>query len=95
MHNFVFAIEGGLQVLITGLLLGAGLPMVFAFGVRAMAYGTNANGDGRPHAIGKVLAVFCFSMVVVAVALGITFIVASGFGLEVSFENVYPTLVRG
>ena len=32
-------------------------------------------------------------MVVLGVALGITIIVASGFGKAVSFEHVYPTIV--
>ena len=40
-----------------------------------------------------MLAVLCFAVVVVAVALGITYIVASGFGKALSFEHVYPTIV--
>ena len=43
--------------------------------------------------IGKLLAGVCFALVVLAVALGLTVIVAAGFGKQVSFEHVYPTLV--
>ncbi len=95
MHNFVFALEGGFQVLAVGLLLGAGLPLIFALGVRSLAYGTNATtqSDSQPHPLGKVLGALCFAIVLVAVALGITFIVASGFGMALSFEHIYPTLV--
>ena len=43
---------------------------------------------------GRVLAALCFAVVLAGVALGITFIVASGFGYALSFEHVYPTLVE-
>jgi hypothetical protein len=35
----------------------------------------------------------CFLIAALAVALGITVIVASGFGKMVSFDHVFPTLV--
>jgi hypothetical protein len=84
------------KILIIALVLGAGIPVLFSAGVRAMAYG--AGGDAETshepgHPIGKVLAVVCFAIVLLAVALGITFIVAGGFGKALSFENVYPTIV--
>nr|WP_218885835.1 hypothetical protein [Kineococcus aurantiacus] len=84
------------KILVAALILGAGLPVLFSAGVRAMAYG--AGGDAETnhapgHPVGKVLAVVCFAVVVAAVALGITFIVASGFGKALSFEHVYPTVV--
>lgn len=95
MHNFGFALQGGAQVLFFGLLLGAGLPLMFALGIRSLAFGTNAGelAHGRPHPIGKALAALCFFIVIAAVALGITFIVASGFGKAISFEHIYPVLV--
>lgn len=102
MHNLRFALEGGWQVLLVGLLLGAGLPMVFALGVRSLAWGegggamtgaTAGAGHSRPHPLGRLLAALCFAVVVLAVGLGITVIVASGFGKAVSFEHVYPTVV--
>jgi hypothetical protein len=100
MDNLRFALEGGWKVLWVGLILGAGLPLVFAVGIRSLALGTagatTGTGSGssqEPHPIGKVLAAICFLAVVVAVALGITVIVAAGFGKVVSFEHVFPTLV--
>jgi hypothetical protein len=84
------------RILLVALVLGAGLPVLFAAGVRATAYG--AGGDAETshapgHPIGKVLAVVCFAVVVLAVAVGITYIVASGFGKALSFEHVVPTIV--
>ena len=94
--NLGFALDGAWQVLFYGLVLGAGIPLVFAFGIRALAYGAGGEATtthGDVHPVGKVLAGVCFALVVAAIALGITVIVASGFGKEVSFEHVFPTLV--
>ena len=101
MHNLGFALEGAWKVLAASLLLGAGLPTLFALGIKATAYG--AGGDAEvhasgvagpaPHPVGRLLGYLCFAIVLAGVALGITFIVASGFGKALSFENIYPTLV--
>ncbi len=100
MDNLRFAIEGGWKVLWIGVILGAGLPLVFALGIRSLALGTAGATAGtstgvpaEPHPAGKLLAAICFLVVVVAVAIGITVIVAAGFGKVVSFEHVFPTLV--
>ena len=53
--NVTLALQGSWKVLLTSLVLGAGLPLIFA--------------------------------------LGITFIVATGFGRALSSEHVYPTIV--
>jgi len=102
MHNLGFALEGAGQVLAVCLVLGAGLPALFALGVRALAHGAagaaqvhNAGvATAAPRRAGTVVAYTCFTVVVLAVALGITFIVASGFGKALSFEHLYPTLVN-
>lgn len=101
MHNLGFAADAAWKVLLAGLVLGAGLPTVFALGIRAMAYG--AGGDAEVHAsgtagaaahpIGRIVGYLCFALVLAGVALGITFIVATGFGKALSFEHIYPTLV--
>jgi len=86
------------KVVLAGLLLGAGLPAVFALGVRFAAAGSGGSG-GSPGASAQVgggyraLSVLCFAAVALAVALGITVVVASGFGKMVSFEHIYPVLV--
>jgi hypothetical protein len=95
MDNFNYAFDAVWRVLLAGLVLGAGLPALFAVGIRSYAWGDgNVTEDARgdTHPIGKVLAVICFAIVITGVVLGITVIVATGFGKELSFEHVYPTL---
>lgn len=107
MHNIALALEGAWKVLLVGLLLGAGLPAVFALGIRALTLNggsraitttdgtaTAGNPNGPASPLGKALATLCFSLVLVGVGLGITFIVASGFGKALSFDHIYPTLVN-
>ena len=50
MHNVGFALEGAWKVLIAGLVLGAGLPVLFGLGIRSLAYG--AGGDPELHETG-------------------------------------------
>ncbi|WP_433088180.1 hypothetical protein ACQP1P_19865 [Dactylosporangium sp. CA-052675] len=100
-HNLQFALQAAWRVLLAGLILGAGLPTLFALGVRSLAWG--AGGDAEVHAdgtaaakanpAGTVLGWVCFVVVLLGVVLGITFIVASGFGKALSFEHIYPTIV--
>ena len=100
MNNLGFALDAAWRVLIVGLLLGAGLPVVFALGIRQMAHGRGgaaeaAAPDGtiaEAHPAARVVGLLCFMLVVAAVALAITFIVATGFGKTLSFEHIYPTL---
>ncbi|GAB95609.1 NO-binding membrane sensor protein with MHYT domain [Kineosphaera limosa] len=83
-----------LQVLLAGILVGAGVPAVFAFGMRALAYADGEGPDGAHHRLGKPAAAVCFALVVAIIALGITIIVASGLGYHVSVERGYPTILR-
>lgn len=96
MNNLALAADGAWKVLVASLVLGAGLPLVFALGVRARASAAGARADGE-HAerrpVGNVLFVLCLLVVLFGVALGITIVVASGFGKAVSFEHIYPTIV--
>ena len=92
MRNLGFALDGAWRVLAAGLVLGAGLPVVFALGIRAMAAG-DATVTERPNPAARVLGTLCFVIVLLGVALGITFVVATGFGKQMSFEHVYPVLV--
>jgi hypothetical protein len=101
MHNVGFALAGAWKVLLAGLVLGAGLPILFGLGIRALAWGTG--GDAKLHAegvtgpkarpIGTALGWLCFLVVVLGVVLGIAYIVATGFGKTISFAHVYPTIV--
>lgn len=96
MNNLTLALDGGWKVLLVSLLLGAALPALFAVGVRSTAMGVGGDAEvdhARPHPIGRYLAALCFLVVLTGVALGITIVVASGFGKAVSFEHIYPTIV--
>jgi hypothetical protein len=96
MNNVTLALDGAWKVLLASLILGAGLPVLFALGVRARAYAAGGQIDGEHaerHPVGNVLAVLGLVVVLAGVALGITIVVASGFGKAVSFQHIYPTIV--
>jgi hypothetical protein len=102
MNNLGFALDGAWKVLIASLILGAGLPTLFALGIRSLAWG--AGGDAEVHGtgvsgpkanpLGTVLGWVLFLIVLAGVVLGITFIVATGFGKALSFEHIYPTIIN-
>lgn len=65
-----------LQILVVGLLLGAGLPTVFALAVRVNAAGTGATGtDGgavhekNPMLVGLSWVIFAAVLIVVLIAV--------------------------
>jgi hypothetical protein len=100
MHNVTLALQGAWKVLAASLILGAGLPLIFALGIRSLAWG--AGGEAEVHTtgvtgpkanpFGTVLGWVLFLVVLAGVALGITFVVATGFGKVMSFDHVYPTI---
>ena len=101
MHNLGFALQGAWQVLAASLVLGAGLPVLFALGVRSLAHGAGGDAEAHaggtpgpaPHRAGTVVGWALFAIVLLAVVLAITFIVVSGLGKALSFEHVVPTIV--
>jgi hypothetical protein len=100
VHNVSLAFQAAWKVLIVGIILGAGLPALFAAGVRATAWvqggdaKVHADGTAGPmaHPAGRALAGLCFLVVVIAVVLGILYIVVTGLGKQLSFDHVYPTI---
>ncbi|MDX6359874.1 MAG: hypothetical protein QOH37_2928 [Nocardioidaceae bacterium] len=96
---FSLFLQDAWKVLLYSLVLGAGLPVVYALGVRALAIGsagTDAPAGAavvRRHPVGTALATVCFLVVLAGVAVGLTYVIASGQGKMLSFEHVYPTLV--
>lgn len=99
---FSLFLEAAAQVAIIALVLGAGLPALFAVGVRsfALAGGAGSTEQGGPGTTPslpapalRLIGAVCFAVVVLALAVGLTIIVATGFGQEVSFANVFPTFV--
>jgi hypothetical protein len=99
-HTLSLELQAIWKVLVAGLLLGAGLPAVFAAGVRAMAYGQGGDAEehaagtaaAAPHPVGRVIAGVCFAIVLAGVALGLIYIIATGFGKVLSFHHIYPTI---
>jgi hypothetical protein len=102
---FSLFLQDAWKVLIYSLILGAGLPVVYALGVRASALGTagagGAEGSGatvtasmrRRHRLGRIAAGVCFAVVLAGIGLGLAYIWASGHGDQLSFEHGYPTFV--
>jgi hypothetical protein len=101
MHNVTLALQASWKVLAAGLILGAGLPVLFALGVRSRAWGAGGEAEVHdsgvtaptPRPIGTVLGWVLFAIVLFGVFCGIFFIVVTGFGKGVSFEHVFPTIV--
>jgi hypothetical protein len=91
------ALQGAAQVLLVGLLLGAGLPAVFALGIRALAWAEGGDAEvsnAPPQPLGRVLAYACFTLVAVGVLLGLAVIVSGGVGIELEMDGLVPTVRR-
>ena len=98
-HDIKFTLEAIWKVLLWSVILGAGLPAVFALGIRSLAWGTPAEAEasgtvvtGGGNVAGKVIAGILFLVVVYCVAAAIVFIIASGKGDDISFSYVVPTI---
>ncbi|MGV1008224.1 MAG: hypothetical protein ACOYBY_06410 [Dermatophilaceae bacterium] len=96
MNNVSLALDAAWRVLLAGLVLGAGMPALFALGVRALAFADGTHTGRAPalaRTMGRVAAVACFGVAVAAVVLGLTYLVASSTGKTLSLEHVFPTIV--
>jgi hypothetical protein len=96
MEQVSLALEGAWKVLLVGLVLGAGLPAIFATGVRSLAWGVGGEAEvshARPNPLGRVVAALLFAVVAYAVISGILFVIASGQGKALDFSSVIPTFV--
>ncbi|MDQ7994126.1 MAG: hypothetical protein AAGC63_14555 [Propionicimonas sp.] len=94
------ALDAAWRILLIGIVLGAGLPALFALGVRAMAWGTGGDAEihaegflPKAHLTGRLVAYVIFAIVVSIVILGISYIVAHGLGYNLTFQNGLPTFV--
>lgn len=97
MDQLLAALDGAWRVLLVGLVLGAGLPTMFAFGVRALAWGTGGEAEIhetgvilKPHLGGRVVAYTMFGLVIVFALLGISYIVAHGLGYALTVDPCRP-----
>ena len=65
-----------------GVLLGAGLPTLFAIGLRALSPAgsgdSGGSGNSGVNAVGKAIAVVCFAIVLAGIAWGVYKIVHPG-----------------
>ncbi|MBB1513015.1 hypothetical protein H5398_07905 [Tessaracoccus sp. MC1679] len=96
MNTLWLALGGAWNVLWVGLLLGAGLPAIFALGIRALSYGVGGDADATdhvPHPAARVVAYLCFAVVLVAVTAGIGVIVAHGLGMRLVMDGLLPSFV--
>lgn len=101
MEQVSLALEGAWKVLLVGLVLGAGLPALFAAGVRSLAWGVGGDAEVShsaskpvgPNPAGRVVAALLFAIVAYAVISGILFVIASGQGKALDFSSVIPTFV--
>jgi hypothetical protein len=82
MEILTKALDALWQVLLVGLLLGVGLPAVFALGIRSLnrdrqlvSVGAAGEEITKPSAAGLTGAIVCFGVCVLAVAFGIVVIV--------------------
>ena len=91
-------VESAWRVTVAGFVFGVGLPVLFAAGVRSSVLASGGGADAGvtssvPTRVNRAIAILCFVLVLTMVGLGLLVIVASGFGKEVSFDHIYPTLV--
>ncbi|MFV0462450.1 MAG: hypothetical protein ACK5MP_04505 [Nostocoides sp.] len=98
MHEIGLALQGAWKVLIAGMVFGAGLPVLFVLAVRATTLGTETvDPDGtvrvKTSATGRLLSALIILILIGAVVLGITLIVAGGFGKVVDFSHGIPLIV--
>lgn len=81
------------QVLLWGVVFGAGLPAIFAVGIRLLAAGEGgaAEDDAAPaRPAARVGGVALMVLCVLVVLLALAFIVGSGLGLSLTFQNGLP-----
>ena len=99
-YDFKVAAEAIWKVLVASVIIGGGLPVLFAGGIRALAWGaggsTETNVSARPNPLGKVVAVVIFAAVLYVIAAGIVYVIATGKGsnYDISFANFIPEIKK-
>lgn len=93
MQQLIAALDAAWKILLLGLLVGAGMPTLVAFGIRSLAWAhadTKGTGVLRPRVIGRAVAYLLFTFVLLVVALGIGYIIAHGMGVKITFNGLIP-----
>ena len=99
MDQVYAALDATWRILLVGLVLGAGLPTLFAVGLRSLAWSVGGEAGRReegvapaPHPIGRALAYLIFALVILVVVLGVSYIVVHGLGWTVTFNGLLPVV---
>ncbi|MBV9823624.1 MAG: hypothetical protein JO144_15435 [Actinobacteria bacterium] len=98
-YDLRFALEALWKVALASLILGAGLPVLFAAGIRSLAWGHGESAE-QPGAgsnpLGKVLAGVIFLVVGYAILAGLVYIVATGKGsdYDITFAHLIPQIEK-
>ena len=98
MNTLELLLKGASEVFFAGLVFGAGLPFVYAIALRVLTIGSTsyAGPDGdihsTPRMTSRLFSGLLIAVVVAGVLLGLMIIVATGFGKEVTFDTIYPTI---
>lgn len=89
MHTLSTNLNALWKVMLAGLILGAGLPLVFAVGVRFWSAGETVTADGRVaqrNYPALAVAVVCFGLIIAAIVTGILYtakaFIAAKFGIH-------------
>lgn len=95
MNQVIAAADAAWKVLLAGLILGSGLPALFSIGIRqlAAAHVPDSAGAGWHAGVHKALAYAAFGLALLAVLLGLAYIVAHGFGVRIVFDGIIPVIV--
>ncbi|QLQ15482.1 MAG: hypothetical protein HZY73_07090 [Micropruina sp.] len=81
-------------ILAFGVLFGAGLPTLFALGVRALAGSSDAAKSASSRRWLRVTAWTLFALAVVVIAAALGLVLASSLGYTVSFNQWPPAVAR-
>ncbi|MEA4943515.1 MAG: hypothetical protein VB080_03665 [Propionicimonas sp.] len=97
MNQILAALDAAWRILVVGIVLGAILPTLFGFGIRALAWGTGGDAETHdegvmppPHPVGRWIAGAIFALVIVVVLLGLGYILAHGLGMTITFNGLMP-----
>lgn len=67
------------QVVLVGLLVGAGVPALFALGLRLLTLPVRVGADGAAPGLARRLGGYlCLALCVAAIATGLAFLVSGG-----------------
>lgn len=99
-YDLQFAAQTIWKVALASLILGAGLPVLYASGIRSLAWGAGGDAaeltDAKPNPVGKILAGVIFLVVAYAIVSGIIYIIATGKGsnYDITFKNLIPEIAK-